>query len=60
MLGNHLVNVSSAAEHKHCVLYTRSWLVQYIGRQVQKQISVWTDELMNLTVDFEIKALVFW
>lgn len=34
MLGNHLVNVSSAAERKHCVLYTRSWQVRYIGRQV--------------------------
>lgn len=34
MLGNHLVNVSSAAERKHCVLYTRTQLFPYVGRQV--------------------------
>lgn len=34
MLRNHLVYVSSAAERKHCVLYTRSRRFPYVGRQV--------------------------
>lgn len=57
MLGNHLVNVSSAAERKHYVLYTRSQSFRYVGRQVQsseQDLYVQTDKQVNLIMDFKI------
>lgn len=55
MLGNHLVKANSAAECKHCVLYTRSQRFSYVGRQVCSSEA----EQINLSVDFEIETMVF-